>query len=300
MKKESGEKICPVCGSRNFNKIFDVKDYFVSGETFPVCACSVCGFKLTFDLPPAGEMGNYYRSEEYISHSDTAKGLVNKAYHAVRNYMLKQKFKVVANASQMKTGKLLDIGAGTGYFAAFMQKQSWTVTATEQSEEARQYAASRWNLSLLPADDLFALPRKSFDVITLWHVMEHLPDLDKHWKTISQLLSDSGTLVVALPNAGSWDAQHYRQFWAAWDVPRHLWHFAPPQIEKLAAKHGFQMIRMKRMPFDAFYISILSEKYKRSKFPELKGIFFGGISWLSSLFNIRRCSSLIYVFRPSV
>lgn len=292
--------VCPVCGGKNFNKVFDVKDYFALGEEFPIFACAACNFRLTAGLPPLSEMGNYYQSLEYISHSDSTEGIVNKVYHRVRNYMLKCKFKVVHNVSQLKEGTLLDIGAGTGYFLAFMQAKGWRVTGTDQSEEARNFAAGRWDIPLLPAEELFALPEHSFDVITLWHVMEHLPDLDLHWKTISRLLNDAGTLVIALPNADSQDAQHYKSFWAAWDAPRHLWHFAPPQIEKLAATYGFEMCGMKRMPFDAFYVSILSEKYKRSKLSLLKGLFFGKISWLVGLFNIGRCSSLIYIFRKSV
>ena len=155
-------------------------------------------------------------------------------------------------------------------------------------------------MDIMPDDALFSLPPASFDLITLWHVMEHLPNIRQYWQVISRLLKPDGILIIALPNSSSWDAKHYGSYWAAWDVPRHIWHFTPKLIEKLGNREGFRLIHSKRMPFDAFYISIMSEKYKKSAYPIFKGILFGKISWLSSLLNKNRCSSLMYIFRKSV
>jgi 2-polyprenyl-3-methyl-5-hydroxy-6-metoxy-1,4-benzoquinol methylase len=291
---------CPVCGYHQFKMEFQVIDYFVTKEEFCIQSCIKCGMHLTADVPADSEISAYYKSEDYISHSDTRKGLVNRAYHIVRDYMLARKYTSIRRSTGKNKGTILDIGAGTGYFLHYMKKKNWEVYGTEKSVEAREFAKKHRNLDILPEDALFSLPTASFDAITLWHVMEHLPNIRQYWQIISKLLKPDGILIIALPNSGSWDAKHYGSYWAAWDVPRHLWHFTPKHIEKSGDKEGFRLIHSQRMPFDAFYISIMSEKYKKSAFPILKGIFFGKISWLSSLFNKNRCSSLMYIFRKSV
>jgi 2-polyprenyl-3-methyl-5-hydroxy-6-metoxy-1,4-benzoquinol methylase len=178
-----------------------------------------------------------------------------------------------------------------------MQGCGWKVKGTEKSASAREFANGQWNLELLPEEGLDSLAEHSFDAITLWHVMEHLYNPEYYWERLQKLLAQDGCLFIALPNPESRDCIHYREYWAAWDVPRHLWHFSPENIVRLAGKYGFQLQKTVRMPFDAFYVSILSEQYRKSGFPVLKGFYWGAISWLNSLFNIRRSSSLIYVFR---
>lgn len=288
---------CPLCSHPDPVAGLTCHDFFVSGEEFPVFRCPQCGFSWTGGAPRPGEIGRYYQSEDYISHSNTAQGFVNRMYHLVRSYMLNRKANLVSRVSGKKSGALLDIGAGTGYFLRTMQQRGWQVSGTEKSSKAREFCLSQWNIDLLPDEGLFALPDRSFDVITLWHVLEHLHEPDKYLKKAARLLKPSGCLVVALPNPGSYDARHYGRYWAAWDVPRHLWHFLPGNVEKLAGKQGFSPVKTYRMPFDAFYVSILSEKYKKSKFPVIKGIWHGTLSWVISLFSPRRCSSLIYLFR---
>lgn len=291
---------CPVCGNHRFKMVFTVKDHFVTHEEFPIHACIRCGMMITSSLPGQAEFGRYYKSEDYISHSDTRQGLVNKAYHAVREIMLNIKLRTIRKVSQKKTGTLLDIGTGTGYFLNHMKNNGWKVSGTERDESARKFALERWGIDVRSDEELFTFEPYSFDVITLWHVMEHLPSIEQHWKILSKLLKPDGVLIIALPNAGSFDAHHYGKYWAAWDVPRHLWHFAPDHISELGQKHGFRLTRLKRMPFDSFYISIMSEKYKGSSMPLFKGIFWGKISWLSSIINPRKCSSLIYIFKKTV
>lgn len=290
---------CPVCGYHQFRHAFHARDHFVSGKDFPVNACIQCGMLITGAMPPDSELDNFYKSDAYISHSDTRHGLINQAYHLIRKFMLSRKYQLIRSQTKRQKGALLDIGAGTGYFLDYMQKKGWQVTGTEKSIEAKQYASGKWNITLLPEEQLFEFRPASFDVITLWHVMEHLPNLNQHWQVISKILKPDGILVIALPNPKSRDARHYGPYWAAWDVPRHRWHFAPRHIRELGRREGFRLKTICRMPFDAFYISIMSEQYKKTTFPLLSGFFYGKISWLASLFNKKRCSSLIYVFRKS-
>jgi 2-polyprenyl-3-methyl-5-hydroxy-6-metoxy-1,4-benzoquinol methylase len=272
-------------------------DFYVTGEQFPLLKCAGCGFRMTGSVPDASAIGRYYQSEKYVSHSNTREGFTNRVYHLVRTIMLERKRKLVEKSSGLPSGSLLDIGAGTGYFLQFMLKKGWKITGTEKSDDARKFAAEKWGIQLLPEDGLWSLPESSFDVITLWHVMEHLHDLERYWEKLTRLIKPSGCLIIALPNPDSADAVYYGDHWAAWDVPRHLWHFSPQNIMQIAEKHRFILQNTYRMPFDAFYVSILSEKYKKSVFPLLKGMVTGSISWLASLFNIHKSSSLIYVFR---
>jgi 2-polyprenyl-3-methyl-5-hydroxy-6-metoxy-1,4-benzoquinol methylase len=287
---------CPVCGNENSCTEFTCYDFFVTGESFPVLKCLKCGFRWTGLVPDPEKIGRYYQSEEYISHSNSTRGLVNRVYHIIRSFMLKRKLGIVRRVSDRSAGILLDIGAGTGYFLQFMKQNGWQVTGTEKSEKAREFASVQWQLDILPDEGLFALPDNSFDVITLWHVLEHLHHPEKYLEKAGNLLKPSGCLIIALPNPRSFDAGHYGKYWAAWDVPRHLWHFLPENVEQLAGKSGFFLKNMYRMPFDAFYVSILSEKYRKSGVSTFKGLFYGQISWMISLIRMQKCSSLIYVF----
>lgn len=288
---------CLVCGSPGLLEEFRCTDHFVTGESFPLFRCKTCGFRVTASAPDEGEMERYYQSEEYISHSDTSKGLVSRAYHLVRKYMVLRKASVVRKSAGIRRGSLLDIGAGTGFFLHHMLKEGWQVTGTEVNATARKVAGDERELHLLPAEELFSLPTQSFDVVTLWHVLEHLHHPEKYWQEFTRLLRPGGTLIVALPNPGSWDADHYQEHWAAWDTPRHLWHFSPSNLEMYANRNGFGLKSIFRMPFDSFYVSILSEKYKNSSYPLLRGVWYGKISWWNALADKKRCSSLIYIMK---
>ncbi len=290
---------CLVCGSQDLREEFRCTDYFVTGELFPLYRCSECGFRFTASPPPEEKIARYYQSEAYISHSDTSKGLVSQVYHLVRSFMVARKASVVRKSAGICRGSLLDIGAGTGFFLHYMQKKGWQVTGTEVNATARGVADAEHGLHLLAADGLYTLPDHSFDVITLWHVLEHLYDQGRFWQEFTRLLRPGGTLVIALPNPGSWDAGHYREYWAAWDTPRHLWHFTPSNLEMLAKQFRFRLDKTFRMPFDSFYVSILSEKYKKSTLPLLRGIWYGKVSWWKALSEKKRCSSLIYILKPA-
>ena len=287
---------CPVCDGKAFSPFLTCTDFFVSGEQFIIKQCNSCGFKITENIEDEDNIGPYYQSENYISHSNTSKGVVNSVYHSVRKYMLGRKRRLVEKVTSLKTGQILDVGTGTGFFLNEMKENGWQVTGTEKSSDARDFAKKEFNLDNLPSENLFTLKEKSFDVITLWHVLEHIHLLNENMETFARLLKTKGKLIIAVPNHDSFDAKHYREFWAAYDVPRHIWHFAPKQMKQFGEKHGFKLTTLHTMPFDSFYVAMLSEKYKRSKLALFKGIFYGKISWLNSIFNPAKCSSVIYVF----
>jgi SAM-dependent methyltransferase len=290
---------CPVCDGKAFSPFLTCTDYFISGEKFRIKQCNSCGFKITENIEDEDNIGRYYQSENYISHSNTSKGLVNSVYHAVRKYMLGRKRRLVEKATEIRKGDILDVGAGTGFFLNEMKEYGWQVTGTEKSSDARDFAKKEFNLDNLPSEKLFILKERSFDVITLWHVLEHIHLLNENMETFARLLKNDGKLTIAVPNQSSLDAKHYKEFWAAYDVPRHIWHFAPTQMKQLGEKHGFKLSSLHTMPFDSFYVATLSEKYKKSKLSLFKGIFYGKLSWLNSIFNPGKCSSVIYVFEKN-
>lgn len=288
---------CPLCASGEISLHLICKDHFISKENFEIYKCASCGFLFTQDHPDENSMPRYYDSDEYISHSDTSEGLSNKLYRLVRGIMLRRKRVLIQKTSVLRTGSILDIGCGTGYFGGAMKKAGWQVTGIEINEKARSLAASRFGLNVISPVEISVLPDHSFDIITLWHVLEHFHDPFKYFSDISNLLKPGGVCIVALPNSNSYDAKHFKQFWAAYDVPRHLWHFDPSSFNCFLKKVGFRCEMIRNLPFDVFYISILSEKYRGSKIFFLKGIIKGKLFFLLSLFKVKRSSSIIYVLR---
>ncbi len=276
---------CPVCNGKTFQKALTCTDFFVSGEEFQIKQCNSCGLKITENIEDEENISRYYQSEKYISHSNTTKGIVNSVYHSVRKYMLSRKRRLVEKTTGLRNGEILDVGTGTGFFLNEMNINGWRVTGTEKSSDARDFAKKEFKLDNLPSEKLFTLKEKSFDAITLWHVLEHVHQLNENMATFNRLLKSEGKLIIAVPNNDSSDAKHYKQFWAAYDVPRHIWHFAPKQMKQLGEKHGFILTSLHSMPFDSFYVSMLSEKYRKSKLALLKGIFYGKISWLKQPFQ---------------
>ena len=288
-------KKCPVCGQNEFSLKFYCEDYFVSHEKFPIYVCQSCLFNFTQHVPGKDSISQYYKADNYISHSDTKKGLVNKIYHTVRKVMLSKKANILKKYHT--TGALLDIGCGTGYFAHEMSLRGWNVVGVEPSVVASSLAKAKFGLDV--KDSLFAsdFHEKQFDLITLWHVLEHFDELDNTLSTIATLLKNTGTIAVALPNAVSYDAKKYKAHWAAYDVPRHNWHFSPKTFEKLIAQYGLYIKKIYPMPFDAFYIAMLSEKYKKNSIHQLRGILTGMKSFFICLGNKNKSSSLIYIIK---
>ena len=289
--------ICPLCGGQRLEHALTCTDHYASGEQFEVIRCVHCGLLMTQGVPVEAEIGKYYETPDYISHSDTQQGLMNRVYHWVRQYMLSRKAALVKRTSGLSEGSLLDYGTGTGYFANAMLCQGWKVKAIEKSPQARAFAKKQFGLNVEAEHSLKDYPSMSLDVVTLWHVMEHLEHLNEMWETLHRILKDKGVLIVAVPNPESYDARKYKEWWAAYDVPRHLWHFSPLVMQRFGEKHGFVLEKEHPMPFDAFYVSMLTEKYKSNELSFVKGLWTGTLAWFSALGNKERSSSLIYVFR---
>lgn len=290
-------KACPQCSGTHLKHVMTCTDFYASGEPFELFSCENCSFTFTQGFPTGAAMDRYYESSEYISHSDTKKGIMNAVYHRVRKYMLKRKARLVIKEARRKSGKLLDIGTGTGYFPSTMAAKGWEVEAIEKNAQARAFAKEKFGLDVRDEEALQTFEPGTFDVITLWHVLEHLENLNEIWDRLYELLTDKGMLIIAVPNRASYDAEKYGANWAAYDVPRHLWHFTPGTILQFGSKHGFIMAERYPMPFDAFYVSMLSEKNMKRLFPFVRGMYTGLLAWFSALARKEKSSSMIYVFR---
>jgi SAM-dependent methyltransferase len=288
---------CPACLSNSIHPALSAIDYTVSNQTFLIWHCNACSLRFTQDVPNVEKIGPYYQSVNYVSHSDTKDGLINRLYHLVRKYTLVQKRKLVQKSTGLFAGNLLDIGAGTGAFGHTMKTSGWNVKGLEPDNAARMLAEKNYQLILDTPGTIDDLEAGSFDAITLWHVLEHVHDLEGYWNHFNRLINAKGQLIIAVPNYTSSDARYYSAHWAAYDVPRHLYHFSPGSMEQLGEKYGFELKATYPMWFDSFYVSMLSEQYKNGK-PNLLNAFWQGlISNLKALFDPNRCSSVIYVFQ---
>ncbi len=266
------------------------KDYAFSEEEFELVYDDNLQMLATKPVPK--NLDAYYKSDSYISHSDARETIGDKLYQAVKKFNLTRKVGVIdALSNGNKT--LLDVGAGTGDFLVAAKKRGWNITGIEPNRTARERAAKK-NIALLASID--SLQNEKYQAITLWHVLEHLPDLELQIASLLSHLESDGVLVVAVPNYKSFDAAYYKKYWAAYDVPRHLWHFSKTSIKRLFANHGMKVIRTLPMPFDAFYVSLLSEKYKSGKQNFLKAFWIGARSNLAA-WNSKEYSSLIYVLK---
>lgn len=290
---------CPLCASSAITQFLEVKDHSISQEHFAIWQCGDCGFTFTQDAPAPEAIAPYYQGEEYISHSDNKEGIVNQLYHKARDFMLGRKHQLVNRLANGK--RLLDIGTGTGYFLDYMQRKGYTVTGVEIDEDARNYGAQKFGVTIhAPAFLKGEAENGSYDVITLWHVLEHLYTPLEDLQSSNALLAADGVLVIAVPNLTSKDAKHYGADWAAYDVPRHLWHFSPATMQQLTAKAGFKIIETHHMPMDPFYVSIMSSKYQNGGGGLISGAWQGARSYFNSLTNAGQGSSVIYVLRKAV
>ena len=277
---------------KNKTHFLKVKDHSVSQEIFDLYYDESLDMLVTSPQPDSENLGKYYDSPNYISHTDGNKSLFEKLYQAVKNIALKNKLNLINSLSENK-GKILDIGAGTGDFLAFVKQNGWQTIGVEPSQKAKEIATKK---GVVFVNETSELANQSFDVITMWHVLEHVPDLEKQIKELKRLLKPNGTLIVAVPNFKSFDANHYKEFWAAYDVPIHFWHFSKTAIKLLFEKQNMKLEKVLPMKFDAFYVSLLSEKYKTGKMNYIKAFFIG----LKSNFKAKQTleySSHIYILK---
>ena len=283
---------CIVCASSKHTKYQKCVDYLVSQEEFTLTKCDNCGFVFTNPRPTIKEIGPYYKSEEYYSHSSNNKSLVSMVYNKIRNYNIKSKLALIQSKT-MKTGTLLDYGCGAGLFIQQAKKEGWSVNGIEPNADARKVAESL-GLEVQAPESIGNFEQSSFDVISLWHVLEHLHDIETVIPKLKSLLKDNGCLVVAVPNLLSWDANKYKHKWAAYDVPRHLYHFSPNDIKGIFANFGMRVVSTHPMKFDSFYVSLLSEN--KSLMAYLRAFINGFRSNISAK-SSGNYSSLIYIIQ---
>lgn len=276
----------------NQNVYIKVKDHSVSGEKFELLLDEELQLLKTHPQPELESLGKYYESEDYISHTDGKRSLFEKIYHWVKIYSLNKKVSLI-NSLHKNKGNLLDIGAGTGDFLVTAKANGWQITGVEPNENAKKLAVSK---GVSFENDIESIENQKFDVITMWHVLEHVPNVEHQIKELKRLLKPNGTIIIAVPNFKSFDAGYYGEFWAAYDVPRHLWHFSKTSIEKLFGNENMKLIKIIPMIFDSFYVSLLSEKYKNGKMNFFKAFWIGLRSnWKAN--QSKEYSSHIYVLK---
>ena len=289
---------CPICGDGSMRTSTSIKDYSVSGEEFQLDDCSSCGFRFTNPRPSQRSIGRYYESPDYISHSNSDRGILARVYQLVRKRTLASKYSALHK--HHPHGRVLDIGCGTGEFLSYLMGRGYMVHGIEPNPRAREQAIANHSIEVLPSVDQMPA-QEQFQVVTLWHVLEHLPDLHELFKRLYAFLSVGGVLIIAVPDRNSWDAKHYGPFWAALDVPRHFSHFRKKDVVRLLHEHGFDLIQTRPMWFDSTYVSLLSERYKGRGSPVawFNAVLMGAVSNLVALISGRSTSSTIFIARKA-
>jgi len=285
---------CPVCSATDFEHYLTSKDFTTTQESFHLVKCKTCDFVLTNPRPDGNSIGRYYQSEKYISHTGGGKVIIDKAYLLARRFTLRWKHELII--ASKPTGSILDYGCGTGEFLHYMQERKWTVSGLEPTEVARQKASELLRQPI--SKSASEIGEQKFNVITLWHVLEHIHDLNETIRQLKKLLTEDGTLFIAVPNHESLDTKKYGAYWAAYDVPRHLWHFSKKTMKQLMSNHGLAVTDVQPMKLDAYYVSMLSESYKHPQQTRLvslsKAFLVGSQSNLIGKSNANY-SSLIYI-----
>ncbi len=268
-----------------------VTDHSVSQEKFVLIYDSDYELYKTNPLPH--DLSKYYESNNYISHTDAKQSLIEKVYQIVKKKTLKNKEKLVSSLTAVNNKSILDIGSGTGSFLEVLNKNGWHSIGVEPNKKARELSKEKNAISVNTSEEI---QNHTFDVITMWHVLEHVPNLEQQFQEFKRLLNANGSICIAVPNYKSYDAKYYKSFWAAYDVPRHIWHFSEMAIQKISERHGFELVKTKPMWFDSFYVSLLSEKYKKGKVNYLVAFSIGLLSNLKAIIN-NQFSSKIYVLK---
>ena len=289
---------CALCHSTNVELLFETKDFFLTQEQFSIYQCADCKYAFTYPIPQQENLIHYYDSNKYLSHTASEIGFLNSLYQILRSINLRRKEKLIKTFSD--GGELLDIGCGTGEFLNYCRNKNWSVTGVEPNAKARNFAIDSYSIKVYKEEELPTLKNHTFDIITLWHVLEHVPDFNQRIIQLKELIKPEGTIVLGLPNFDSPDANKYGRYWAGLDVPRHLHHFSQKSITKLAQVHNLKLIKSIPMTMDAYYVSLLSEKYLKNRIPIFKAAINGFKSnraaaktnnYSSMIFILKNCNS---------
>lgn len=288
------EKIykCPICEQDRFSDHLICTDHFLTKQIFTITKCNACSFLFTNPRPLENNLANYYKSDEYISHSDKAKNLTDKIYKLARHFTMSKKLKIVNSMTTTKS--ILDFGCGTGDFLITCKNNGWKISGLEPEDSARKIAVDKTQESIYSSIDQLSSISK-VNIITLWHVLEHIPNLNLSLSILKEKLDTNGKLLIAVPNHKSFDAKLYKEYWAAYDVPRHLYHFSFETMKLLLKKHGLKIINVLPMKLDSFYVSLLSEKYKTGNTNYIRSFVNGYKSNIYAKKNKNNYSSVIYI-----
>ncbi|MBR6177640.1 MAG: class I SAM-dependent methyltransferase [Bacteroidales bacterium] len=284
---------CPYCQSDSSDLHLKLKDYFLTQEDFEIYRCPHCGLLFTWPRPNDSELGKYYKSDDYLSHNESKKGIIPFIYNRVKRVNIKNKFNIATTAAKGK--RMLDFGCGVGDFIFYAKQKGYEVVATDVSDNARNAAAKKLGTPLPSPQQVFEMPDNSFDIITMWHVLEHIGDLKTQIFHLDRLLAQDGRLVIALPDYLSYDAQHYQEMWAAYDVPRHLNHFDKNSLQNLFSTTQLKLVDTKPLKWDSYYISMMSEKYRGASLSFVRGLVQGFKSNRAAR-KSGEYSSMVYIF----
>ena len=289
---------CSICNTPlPVNPFITARDHLVSGKTFNIVRCVKCSFLLTNPRPDPDEIHQYYQSEAYISHTDKSRSFDDFLYHQVKAFMLKRKIRLLKKHTIHEQKKLLDFGCGTGGFLMAAVDAGFKAEGFEPGEVAQRVAKGKGLTVFNHVDILFKKETNRYDIISLWHVLEHIHEFPAILHNFNTLLYDNSLLFIAVPMANSADAKYYKQHWAAYDLPRHLYHFTRKSLTSACQNAGFKLIDKQPMVFDSYYVSLLSEKHMGSRFPLFKAFCRGSISNLKAMFKNSPWSSEVFVFK---
>lgn len=288
---------CPLCHNDHYRHFKTCRDHTVSGEEFDIVECEACGFRFTNPRPGPDELGQYYESDDYTPHQDTSRGIIDILYRWARHYTLRSKHRLITSLAPNPPGRLLDFGCGTGEFLNLCRSKGWASHGLDPDGTAREIADEKYGLTVQAPERIEAFPADHFDIITLWHVLEHVSQLSATIEQLKRTLSPTGTLVVAVPNCASLDARVYGADWAAYDVPRHLSHFRPNDVRRLFDQHEMTVDDIRPMRLDAVYVSLLSEQYRDGRV--LRAPVVALLSTLWAAYRSHRYSAQLYLIRKA-
>jgi 2-polyprenyl-3-methyl-5-hydroxy-6-metoxy-1,4-benzoquinol methylase len=266
-----------------------VKDHFLSQEEFEIVETNTVGVYKTYPIP--ANIEPYYDSTDYISHHQDSGSIKEKFYKFLQNFNLKYKKNILQKNSKLGS-KVLDYGSGAGEFVKYIE-QHYVTFGYEPNHSARKNSLDKISKTKI-VNNLSEIKDEFFDVITLWHVFEHIENQQEILEEFYKKLTIQGKLIIAVPNPDSYDAKKYREYWAAYDVPRHVFHFSKRGMVNLMNNPQWKIKEIKPLLLDSFYICMLSEKYKKYRLFWLKGLLFGTISNFKAFYT-GEYSSLIYV-----